>query len=104
MSEISALLEADPNKRAEIFENIMLKAETLYKQKKYPEAKTEYHKAVLIDQALQFPKDRLGQISAVYTDPDDLAYFNDAVANGDKALAANHFDEAIVKYENALTV
>jgi len=104
MSEISALLEADPNKRAEIFEDIMLKAETLYKQKKYPEAKTEYHKAVLIDQALQFPKDRLGQISAVYTDPDDLAYFNDAVANGDKALAANQFDEAIVKYENALTV
>ena len=104
MSEISAALEKDPNKRAEIFEDIMLKAETLYKQKKYPEAKVEFHKAILIDPALQFPKDRLVKISAVYTDPDDLAYFNDAVANGDKMLAANEFDKAIVSYENALTV
>ncbi len=104
MAEISAALEKDPNKRAEIFEDIMLKAETLYKQKNYPEAKIEFHKAILIDPALQFPKDRLVKISAVYTDPDDLAYFNDAVANGDKALAANEFDKAILSYENALTV
>ena len=33
MAEISSALEKDPNKRAEIFEDIMLKAETLYKQK-----------------------------------------------------------------------
>lgn len=104
IAEINTTLETDPNKRAVLFENIIIKAEGLYKQRNYPDAKTEYRKAILIDPALQFPKDRLSQIRAVYTDPEDVAYFNDALTNGDKALAANDFDKAVSLYETALTV
>lgn len=104
ISEINTLLDADPNTRSKIFEDIILNAESLFKQKKYPEAKTEYHKAILIDPTLQFPQDRLVQISDLYTDPDDLIYFNNAVADGDKALSVNDFDKATSFYEKALTI
>ncbi len=104
ITEINSALEADPNKRAVLFENTIIKAESLLNQKSYPDAKKEYRKAILIDPALQFPKDRLSQISAVYTDPEDIAYFNETMANGDKALVANEFDKAVSLYETALTV
>jgi len=93
---INAILDATPELRAQLFENIIINAENFYKQKNYAEAKLEYQKAIAIDPSSQFPKDRLGQITAVYTDPSDLSYFNDAVAHGDKALAANDYEKAIL--------
>ena len=102
IAEINALLDADT--RAQLFETTLLKAENLYKQNNYPQAKTEYQKALLIDPESQFPKDRLAEIRTRYTDPDDQAIFDGAVAEGDKALAAAEFDKALTLYEKALTV
>jgi tetratricopeptide (TPR) repeat protein len=104
MADINATLEADPNTRAEIFENTILNAENFYKQKNYPEAKTEYRKAMLIDPTLEFPRERLAKISAVYMDPEDQAYFDNAVTKGDNAVTASEFEKAISFYEAALTV
>jgi len=104
ITEIKALLDADADTRAQIFENIILKAENLYGQNNYPQAKTEYQKALLIDPEAQFPKDRLAEIRAKYTDPDDQVFFNDAVADGDKALAVAEYDKAVTFYETALAV
>lgn len=104
ISEINTLLDATPDARATLFENIIIDAENFYKQKEYAKAKQEYQKALAIDPSAQFPKDRLGQITAVYTDPTDLAYYNDAVTNGDKAFAAHDYDKAILFYETALAV
>ncbi|MEI8049009.1 MAG: hypothetical protein WCI92_16620 [Bacteroidota bacterium] len=104
ITEINAFLDENQDLRSQIFENIIIKAETLYNQKDYANAKAEYLKALLIDPSAQYPKDRLGQISAVFTDPSDVSYFNDAVANGDKALAASEFDKAVLFYETALAV
>jgi len=104
ITEIKALLDADADTRAQIFENIILKAENLYGQNNYPQAKTEYQKALLIDPESQFPKDRLAEIRAKYTDPDDQVFFNDAVADGDKALAVAEYDKAVTFYETALAV
>ncbi|MFA5972421.1 MAG: hypothetical protein WC780_08735 [Lentimicrobiaceae bacterium] len=104
IDEINATLDANPGSRDRLFENLILAAEGLYNQKNYSQAKTEYQKALLIDPSAQFPKDRLGQISAIYTDPDDLIYFNEAVTSGDKALAASDFDKAVMFYETALAV
>jgi len=104
IAEINKILDATPDSKARLFEEIILKAENFYKQKDYPKAKSEYQKALLIDPSAQFPKDRLAQISAVYTDPDDMANFNIAIANGDKSLATNDFDKAIVYYEAALAL
>jgi len=104
IAEINELLDATADSKALLFENIIIQAENFYKQKDYPKAKLEYQKALALDPSAQFPKDRLAQISAVFTDPSDLAYFNDAVANGDKALATNDFEKAILFYETALSV
>ncbi|MDO9257192.1 MAG: hypothetical protein Q7U54_16855, partial [Bacteroidales bacterium] len=104
IGEINKLLDASPDTKAQLFENTILKAENLFKQKDYPQAKTEYQKAILIDPSAQFPKDRLEEISALYKDPTDVANFNEAVANGDKALAISDFDKAISLYETALAL
>jgi len=104
ITEINTVLDADPDLKATLFETIIIQAEDLYKQKDYQRAKQEYQKSLAIDPSAQFPKDRLSSISTVYTDPSDLAYFNNAVANGDKALAASDYDNAILFYETALSV
>jgi len=104
IEEINKLLSAIPDSKAQLFENTILKAESYYGQKNYPQAKTEYQKALLLDPSAQFPKDRLGQIADVYNDPDDMANFNAAIANGDKALAAAEFEKAITFYDAALAV
>ncbi len=104
INDINKILDASPDLKDKLIEDIILKAESLFKQKDYPNAKSEFQKALLLDPSAQFPKDRLAQISAVYTDPEDQVIFNDAVANGDKALAALDFDKAISLYEKALEV
>lgn len=104
IDEINKILNTTPVTKSQLFEDIIIKAENFYNRKEYPQAKSEYQKAILIDPSAQFPKDRLAQINSVYTDPDDMANFNIAIANGDNALAANDFDKAIVFYEAALAL
>ncbi len=104
IGEINKLLDASPGAKSQLFENIILKAESLFKLKNYPQAKTEYQKAILIDPSAQFPKDRLEELSALYKDPSDVANFNEAVANGDKALAVTDFEKALSFYEAALAL
>jgi hypothetical protein len=104
ITEINAILDENKGSRAILFEDLIIKAENFFKIKDYPGAKAEYQKALSIDPSAQFPKDRLKQISAVYTDPADQEYFNDAVANGDRSLAASDFDKAVLFYETALAV
>jgi tetratricopeptide (TPR) repeat protein len=104
INDINSILDASPDSKDKLIEDIILKAESLFNQKDYPNSKSEFQKALLLDPSAQFPKDRLAQISAVYSDPDDLVIFNDAIANGDKALAALDFDKAISSYEKALEV
>ncbi|MFZ4547665.1 MAG: hypothetical protein ACOYN4_09525, partial [Bacteroidales bacterium] len=104
IAEITEILDAQPDKKSQLFEDIIIKAENHFNKKEYPQAKTEYQKALGIDPSAQFPKDRLAQISAQYVDPTDAAYFSDAVSNGDKALATNEFDKAVLFYETALAV
>ncbi len=104
ITEINTILDENKGSRAILFEDLIIKAENFFKIKDYPGAKAEYQKALSIDPSAQFPKDRLKQISAVYTDPADQEYFNDAVANGDRSLAAKDFDKAVLFYETALAV
>jgi len=102
MEEIYTKLKAEPETKTRIFENTMRNAESLYQQLNYPQAKSEFEKASLIDTSAQAPKDKLRQISSVYTDPDDMSNFKLAVANGDKALALNDYNHAILFYNAAL--
>ncbi len=104
ITEINKLLDGSPTLRADLIENLIIKAEELYKAKNYSSAKIEYQEALILDPTAQFPKDRLSQISAVYSDPGDDEYFADAMSTGDKALSAEEYDKAIQLYESALAV
>jgi len=101
IDEINAILNAAPETKTRIFEQTLSKAESSYEQQNYKLAKSEYEKASLVDTAAQLPKERLRQISSVYTDPDDMGNFKLAVANGDKALALFNYNQAILFYEAA---
>ncbi len=101
MDEINNILIASPETKTKIFENTIHNAESLYEQKNYQQAKSEYEKAALIDTSAQLPKEKLQQISSVYTDPEDMSNFKLAVANGDKALASSDYDHAVMFYEAA---
>ena len=104
INEINKILDATPDSKSRLFEDLILKAENLFKLKDYAKAKTEYQKALSIDPSAQFPKDRLSEISTLYSDPDDIAVINEAVAVGDKALTEHDFDKAVLSYETALAV
>ena len=101
MEEINNILKASPETKTKIFESTIQNAESLYEQKNFQQAKSEYEKAALIDTSAQLPKEKLQQISSVYTDPEDMSNFKLAVANGDKALASSDFDHAAMFYEAA---
>ena len=104
IDEINTILNSAPETKTRIFESTMLKAESLYEQKNYQQAKSEFEKASLVDSSAQLPKDRLIQISSVYIDTDEMGNFNLAVANGDKELAISDFNHAILFYEAALKI
>jgi tetratricopeptide (TPR) repeat protein len=104
INDINKILDASPDSKDKLIEDIILKAESLFNKKDYPNSKSEFQKALFLDPSAQFPKDRLAQISAVYSDPEDLVIFNNAIAAGDKALAALDFDKAVSSYEKALEV
>ena len=101
MEEINTILNASPETKTKIFENTIHNAENLFEQQNYQQAKSEYEKAALIDTSAQLPKEKLRQISSVYTDPEDMSNFKLAVANGDKALASSDYDHAFMFYEAA---
>jgi len=104
INEINSMLNAAPDTKTLIYENTVIKAESLYEQKNYPLAKSEYEKASLIDTSAQLPKDKLNEISSVYMDPSEMGNYNLSIANGDKALASADFDHAILFYEAALEI
>lgn len=102
IDKINSLLNASPDTKSQILKTKIQKADSLYAQKNFQLAKPEYQKALLLDPTAQLPKDRLERIKTNYIDPDDMANFNLAIANGDKELALSDYDQAIIFYEAAL--
>lgn len=103
IDQISRLLNENSNLKNSLFEDAILKGESFLKVKDYPAAKLEFRKAVELDPAAQYPKDKLAAIRQVYTDPGDAARYSDAIAKAEKALSAGDFDMAKNWYQIALT-
>jgi tetratricopeptide (TPR) repeat protein len=102
IDKITSLLNAAPDTKSQIFKTKIRKADSLYALKNYQLAKPEYQKALLLEPTAQLPKERLEHIKASFIDPDDMANFNLAIANGDKELALSDFDKALFFYDAAL--
>jgi len=104
IEEINNIFLAQPQLKAQLIEDIIIKAEDFFGKKNFAAAKNEYQKALALDPSAQYPKDRLTEISRVYIDPSDQVYFDNSMADGDKYLAASEYTKAIQLYETALTV
>ncbi len=102
IDQINTLLSANEKAKNTLFENAVLNAENFLKVKDYPSAKREYENALDIDPTAQYPKDRLAQIRSLYTDPNDISRYNEAMANGNQELTTSNFDKARNWFEIAL--
>jgi tetratricopeptide (TPR) repeat protein len=103
IDQISKLLNENTTLKNSLFEDAIIKGESLLKAKDYPAANREYRKALEIDPSAQYPKDKLAAIRQVYTDPGDAARYKDAMAKASAAIAAGNYDLAKNWYQVALT-
>jgi tetratricopeptide (TPR) repeat protein len=85
------------------FEDNILEGEKAFKSKDYPSAKRFFENALNIDPTAQYPKDRLSEIRSLYSDPADLARFNEAMAKGNQELSASNYPKARNWFEIALS-
>jgi tetratricopeptide (TPR) repeat protein len=81
------------------------KADKLYKEKKYEEARQEYESALDIFPDEKYPS---GQISKINTnigkDKNIENLYNKTIADADALFAQQRYDEALLKYKGALTL
>ncbi|MCF8302349.1 MAG: tetratricopeptide repeat protein [Bacteroidales bacterium] len=83
------------------FEKVMTQAAEHHRNKNYKKAKDLYEKAIKLNPDAEFPKYKLEQIREVYTDPEELAAYNNAIEKADNYFDNGKFEKAITKYEEA---
>jgi len=93
----------DPDKIKQ-FEDAILRGEDFLKAKDYARAKAEYQKAMIIDPAAKYPKDKLAYIRKFYIDPEDEARFLKAMETGNQLLTAKNYQGALGQFESAVNI
>jgi tetratricopeptide (TPR) repeat protein len=81
------------------------KAEKLYTDKSYEQARTEFGNASSIKPSEQYPKDKIAEIEALLADmkAKEDAY-KASIAKADQFLAKKSYDDAKTEYQNAATI
>ena len=90
------------------YKNMIAKADKLFNDKKYTEARQQYNMALKINPDDEYPKQKLGEIDKqeklmAMAAQQDSAY-NAVIAEADKLYTAGHYDLAIKKYTEAQAV
>ncbi|MFT4600729.1 MAG: epidermal growth factor receptor substrate 15, partial [Arenicella sp.] len=87
------------------FQDLMTEAKDKYSAKSYPEALELYKEASGLKPAEKLPKDRIAEIEKLLADSKAQdEKFNKFVADGDKAVGTESYDDAISNYESALGI
>ncbi|MCX6233635.1 MAG: hypothetical protein NT175_02780 [Bacteroidetes bacterium] len=84
-----------------LFEAAITSAEQWFKAGDYKKARIEFLNALKIDPKAQYPKDRLAQISKIWTDPEVEAAYAAAIRQADGLYAVKNYFDAKVEYMNA---
>jgi len=103
IAEIGTIL-SDTKLNNQLFDAAIANGEKYFNAKNYKSAKTEYMNAMRLDPEAQFPKDKILEIAKLYTDPEDEALYNSAIANADNSFRKAGYDEAIIFYKQSLTI
>ncbi|MBK7214523.1 MAG: hypothetical protein IPH88_14715 [Bacteroidales bacterium] len=94
IDELRKLIANTDAQKNKSFEDLVLEGEKFYKSKDYPTSKRYFQQALDLDPSSQYAKDRLAAIRQVYTDPSDLARYNEAIQKGNKELESGNYDQA----------
>ncbi|NTW26174.1 MAG: hypothetical protein HGA37_15855, partial [Lentimicrobium sp.] len=94
---------SDPDKLKQ-FEDAILRGEEFLAAKDYAKAKAEYQKALVIDPAAKYPKDKLTYIRKFYVDPEDEARFAKAIETGNQLLTARNYAGALEQFSLASNI
>lgn len=107
IKEINEKLK-EQNEAAELqkkYDAAIKKADDLFASNKYTEAKTAYQNALSIKSDEQKPKDQIQKIEDILSQQaSQEEAFNKLVDQGDVAVNSELFDDAILKYEEALKI
>ncbi|MCX5704453.1 MAG: hypothetical protein NTZ92_00050, partial [Candidatus Omnitrophica bacterium] len=100
IQNLKKLLDEQKTKNI-LFEAAITSAEQWFKAGDYKKARIEFLNALKIDPKAQYPKDRLAQISKIWTDPEVEAAYATAIRQADALFAAKNYFDAKVEYMNA---
>lgn len=94
----------DSKDKLQLYEDAIIKGEEFLAAKEYAKAKAEYQKALSIDPAAKYPKDKLTYIRKFYVDPDDEARYTRAMASGAELMTTRKYKEAKAQFEIAVNI
>ncbi len=103
IAEIGKIL-SDTKLNNQLFDAAITNGAKYFNAKNYKSAKTEYMNAMRLDPEAQFPKDKILEISKLYTDPEDEALYKSAITSADNSFGKASYDEAINYYKQSLTI
>lgn len=90
--------------KLQLYEDAIIKGEEFLAAKEYAKAKAEYQKALSIDPAAKYPKDKLTYIRKFYVDPADEARYTQAMASGSQLMATKKYKDAKAQFEIAVNI
>jgi len=92
----------------EKYQSAITNADKLFADKSYEQAKTGYQDALSLMPSEEYPKNKIGEIDKIIGEKEKLkaleTQYNDLVANGDKLLSGQHYEQAKIQYSQALQI
>ncbi len=92
----------------EKYQSAITNADKLFADKSYEQAKTGYQDALSLMPSEEYPKNKIGEIDKIIGEKEKLkaleTQYNDLIANGDKLLSGQHYEQAKIQYSQALQI
>ncbi len=93
---------SNPIQNRPLFEKAIRSGDSCLAIKDYKNANVEYYNALRLDAAAQYPKERLNDISKLFSDPENETRYRITLIHASKALNRARYDKAISFYQQAL--
>lgn len=104
--ELEAL--AEERNRQQNYNKAVEAADKLYDEEKYEEAIAKYEEALTYESAATYPKGRIGManeiLDEIRAEKEKQERFDKLVAEGDEENSQKKYEDAIAKYQEALTI
>lgn len=93
---------SNPVQNKILFEKAIRGGDSCFAIKDYKNANVEFYNALRLDASAQYPKERLNEISKLFSDPENETRYRITLIHATKALNRARYDKAISFYQQAL--